>query len=48
VTRGLEERKEVSMGGVDVRDTRGRRSLKRDVRKSAVEFRGRAYSALLR
>jgi len=30
------------------RDTTGRRPLKRDVKKSAVEFRGSAYSALLR
>jgi len=38
VTGGLEERKEVSMGGVEGRYTRGRRSLKRDVKKSGVEF----------
>jgi len=30
------------------RDTTGRRSLKRDVKKSAVEFWGSAYSTLLR
>jgi len=42
------ERKEVSIGGVDGRDTTGRQSLKRDVKKSAVEFWGSAYSALLR
>ena len=29
---------EVSIGGVDGRDTKGGRSLKRDVKKSAVEF----------
>jgi len=38
VTGGLEERKEVSMGGVDGRDTRGRRSLKKGCQESAVEF----------
>ena len=43
MTGGLEER-DVSMGGVEGRDTRGRRSLKGMSRKYGGN-QGRAYSA---
>ena len=38
MTGGLEERKEVLMGGIDRQDTRGQHLLKKGCRESAVEF----------
>jgi len=46
VTGGLEERKEVSIGGVDGRDTRGRRSLKEGCQGKCGRISGKSLLCL--